>query len=101
MPEAVGEVGFGLPRAQPRGKSAKNCAPPRLDDDDLRRAAAHRRPEEDDVRPPSERRIGADDSRLLFHRERLTVMLASLTRKSLASRIRPSAGTRLPAESTR
>ena len=29
------------------------------------------------------------------------VMLASLTRKSLASRIRPSAGIRLPAESTR
>ena len=71
MPEPVGEVGFGLPRAQPCGDRAERGAPPRLDDDDPRRAAAHRRAEEHDVRPPSERRIGGDDSRLLLHGERL------------------------------
>jgi len=71
MPEPVREVGGGLPRAQPRGDRAEHRATPGLDDNDLRRAAAHRRAEEHDVRPPGERCIGGDDSRLLFHRERL------------------------------
>jgi hypothetical protein len=71
MPEPVGEVRFGRPRAQPRGDRAEHGAPPRLDDEDPRRAAAHRRAKEHDVRPPSERRIAPDDSRLLLHGERL------------------------------
>ena len=71
MPEPVGEVGFGFTRTQPCGDRTEDGAAPRLDDDDSRRAAAHRRAEEHDVRPPRERRIGGDDSRLLFHGERL------------------------------
>jgi hypothetical protein len=71
MPEPMGEVRFGLPRAQPGSDRAEHGAPPRLDDDDPRRAAAHRGAEEHDVRPPSERRIGGDDPRLLLHGERL------------------------------
>ena len=71
LPEPAGEVGFGLPRAQPCGDRAERGAPPRLDDDDPRRAAAHRRAEEHDVRPLGERRIGGDDPRLLLHGERL------------------------------
>ena len=71
LPQPAGEVGFGLPRAKPRGDRAERRAPPRLDDDDPRRAAAHRRAEEHDVGPPSDWRIGGHDPWLLLHGERL------------------------------
>ena len=101
LPEAAREVGLGRARAEPSGDRAERGAAPGLDDEDLRRAAAHRRAEKDGVGPRREGRVRRDDPGLLFDRERLARHARFADEEVLASMTRPSAGIRLPAESTR